>query len=205
MKKFFDIVKSFACILALSFFFSCASNQVVNNDLLGTWYCTFPNKQTMEISLSGDNYNIKIDGVDNNRGVFTLTKKYGQDYIVFNIKELINERNRWEKSRFFTSPHMDYSYKMENGNLRLFGGAYAGLYTKDAVAPQTAGGGYFVDISGNRGGPYSMDELKQFVTSGQVDRETLVWKEGMLQWQQAGLVPELSDLWKALPPPLPPR
>jgi hypothetical protein len=210
MKRLFVIVEIFVCTLVLSFFFSCLSTPIVNNELLGTWFCKLSTGETMEISLRGNNYSIKIDDVDNNKGTFILTRRYGHDYIVFNIKEFINKRNRWEKVSFLTSPQMNYSYKIENGNWQLIGGVYAGVYTKNATAqtpqtPQAAGDGYFVNISGNRAGPYSMDELRQFVTSGQINKETLVWKEGMLQWQQADMVTELSDLWRSLPPPLPPR
>jgi membrane protease subunit (stomatin/prohibitin family) len=63
---------------------------------------------------------------------------------------------------------------------------------------------YHVASGGQTAGPFPMDALKQQAQSGQLTRETLVWKEGMAQWTKAGEVPELSSLFSAVPPPLPP-
>ena len=46
--------------------------------------------------------------------------------------------------------------------------------------------------------------LGQQVQSGQVTRDTLVWKAGMAQWSKAGECPELQNLFAAPPPPPPP-
>jgi hypothetical protein len=46
--------------------------------------------------------------------------------------------------------------------------------------------------------------LTQQVQQGALKKETLVWKNGMAAWAQAGTVPELADLFNTLPPPLPP-
>jgi hypothetical protein len=39
---------------------------------------------------------------------------------------------------------------------------------------------------------------------GEITRDTLVWREGMGAWTKAGDVPDLSGLFGAVPPPLPP-
>jgi hypothetical protein len=39
---------------------------------------------------------------------------------------------------------------------------------------------------------------------GQLTRETLIWKNGMPNWMQAGQVPDLSGLFGSMPPPVPP-
>jgi len=49
-----------------------------------------------------------------------------------------------------------------------------------------------------------LNALKQYVQAGQLNRDTLVWKQGMANWTAAGQVPELSSLFAATPPPLPP-
>ena len=63
---------------------------------------------------------------------------------------------------------------------------------------------YHVALGGQSAGPFPMATLKQQAQSGQLTRETLVWKEGMAQWTKAGEVPELASLFSAVPPPLPP-
>ena len=64
--------------------------------------------------------------------------------------------------------------------------------------------GYRQWSDGQASGPFNMAALQQQVQSGQLTRETLVWKEGMAQWTKAGEVEELAGLFKAVPPPLPP-
>jgi hypothetical protein len=66
------------------------------------------------------------------------------------------------------------------------------------AAPSTA---FHIHLNGEQMGPYGMDILKQGVDSGQFDRETMVWREGMPQWVAAGSVPELAGLFG--PPPMP--
>jgi membrane protease subunit (stomatin/prohibitin family) len=63
---------------------------------------------------------------------------------------------------------------------------------------------FHVAIGGQQAGPYDLNTLKQYVQSGQLNRDTLVWKQGMANWTAAGQVPELSSLFAATPPPLPP-
>jgi hypothetical protein len=40
--------------------------------------------------------------------------------------------------------------------------------------------------------------------SGQLTRDSLVWKQGMTSWGPAGQVPELSAVFGTVPPPVPP-
>lgn len=39
--------------------------------------------------------------------------------------------------------------------------------------------------------------------SGQLTKETLVWKAGMSDWQKAGEVQEISSVFGMTPPPIP--
>ena len=64
--------------------------------------------------------------------------------------------------------------------------------------------GYFVSVYGQATGPYDEFGLKQLVIQGHLNKDSLVWKEGMLNWVIAGTVEELSPLLSfAIPPPLP--
>ncbi len=64
---------------------------------------------------------------------------------------------------------------------------------------------YHVAAGGESTGPYDLGALRQQAQSGDLTRETLVWKDGMAQWQPAGEVAELSSVFGSTPPPLPPQ
>ncbi|MGQ2951521.1 MAG: RDD family protein [Agrobacterium sp.] len=51
-------------------------------------------------------------------------------------------------------------------------------------------------------GPVGEDEISGLIKSGQITRETIVWREGMDAWQRAVEQPELSSAFST-PPPLP--
>lgn len=69
--------------------------------------------------------------------------------------------------------------------------------------PQQAA--YFVAVDGQQSGPHAMDALRQQAGAGALTRDTLVWKQGMAAWSPAGQVDELSQIFGAVPPPLPPH
>ena len=60
---------------------------------------------------------------------------------------------------------------------------------------------YYMVINGQQAGPYEESELSE---QG-LTRSTLVWREGLSQWTQAGEVPELKRLLGATPPPITPQ
>jgi len=61
---------------------------------------------------------------------------------------------------------------------------------------------WYIAIDGKQAGPYPEDQFLEFIANGQVDRNALVWSEGMSAWQRAGYVPGLFT--PAQPPPPPP-
>jgi uncharacterized RDD family membrane protein YckC len=58
---------------------------------------------------------------------------------------------------------------------------------------------YYIAISGQQQGPFTLDELQ---TKG-IQRDTLVWTEGLENWTKVEYLPFLKDALKAVPPPLP--
>ena len=69
---------------------------------------------------------------------------------------------------------------------------------------------WFFAFQGQQRGPYPEPQFRQLVTNGTVTTETLVWTEGMANWQKGGDVPGLfssaSDMPEVPPPasfPLP--
>lgn len=64
---------------------------------------------------------------------------------------------------------------------------------------------FHVAINGQSQGPYPLTELKNLVTNGSVNQESLVWTDGMANWQKASEVDGVKDLFSSMPPPLPPQ
>lgn len=64
---------------------------------------------------------------------------------------------------------------------------------------------FFVGLNGQQAGPYDLSVLTSQIASGQLTRNTLVWRQGMANWAAADTVPELIPLFAASPPPLPPH
>ncbi|MBN2318600.1 MAG: SPFH domain-containing protein [Acidobacteria bacterium] len=62
---------------------------------------------------------------------------------------------------------------------------------------------YFLAVEDRQEGPFNMSGLSSRVASGVLTRQTLVWTEGMVQWEPAGQVAALESLFKGSPPPLP--
>ncbi|MBX2890653.1 MAG: RDD family protein [Saprospiraceae bacterium] len=58
---------------------------------------------------------------------------------------------------------------------------------------------FYIAVDGQQLGPFSIDELR---IKG-IQRDTLVWTEGLENWTKAQYLPFLKDILKAVPPPLP--
>jgi hypothetical protein len=67
--------------------------------------------------------------------------------------------------------------------------------------PQTAS--FFIGQDGKQAGPFDVPTLQSMASSGQLKRETLVWRQGMPAWTKASDVGELGNLFASVPPPLP--
>ena len=79
----------------------------------------------------------------------------------------------------------------------------AGAATPPPLAQQ--GEPFWAAINNQQAGPFDMNTLGQKVQSGEVTRETMVWKQGMANWTPASQVSELQSLFASVPPPLPPQ
>jgi len=73
---------------------------------------------------------------------------------------------------------------------------------RGAPPPLPGGNRYHVAVDGEATGPYSVEGLQQQLSSGVINENSLVWANGMPDWQKAIEVEELGDLFDA-PPPLP--
>jgi hypothetical protein len=63
---------------------------------------------------------------------------------------------------------------------------------------------YRVAIGNQDIGETELEAIRKLVAEGKVNRATLVWKDGMANWQAAESQPELKTLFQS-PPPLPPQ
>jgi hypothetical protein len=50
-----------------------------------------------------------------------------------------------------------------------------------------------------------MNTIKEMISSNQLTKETLVWREGMAAWSSAESIAELKSAFGSVPPPLPPQ
>lgn len=64
---------------------------------------------------------------------------------------------------------------------------------------------YFLALGGQQVGPVAVAEMAARIASGELTPTTLVWQQGMAAWTAASQVPEISGLFGATPPPLPPQ
>lgn len=77
-----------------------------------------------------------------------------------------------------------------------------------AVPPPLPQVTYFVYINGQQSGPFDMNLLSSMVQSGQLTLETLVWRQGMQQWdvvKNTELVKLFSEPPAMTPPPMSPK
>lgn len=69
-----------------------------------------------------------------------------------------------------------------------------------AVPPPIPTAAYHVAVNGQAAGPYDMSSITQMVSDGQLTADSLVWKNGMAQWEKAGTIDELKNLFSIIPP-----
>lgn len=75
---------------------------------------------------------------------------------------------------------------------------------KTPPPPPNQNAQYYVLINNQQNGPYSIDSIKLLISQGQVNKDTLVWKEGMAEWGNIVKQNDLKLLFGAVPPPPPP-
>jgi membrane protease subunit (stomatin/prohibitin family) len=61
---------------------------------------------------------------------------------------------------------------------------------------------YYVAINNQQSGPFTLQQIQSMIASGQIQRNTLVWKTGMPAWAGADTIAELASLFQNTPPPL---
>lgn len=94
---------------------------------------------------------------------------------------------------------------MMNGINQPIGGQMGGqMGGAPQTPPPVTPSAYNVVLNGQSAGPYDINGLGTLVSTGQLTKESLVWKQGMANWVAAGTVQELSSLFASATPPTPP-
>lgn len=76
--------------------------------------------------------------------------------------------------------------------------------TSGVVPPPIPTVAYHVAVNGQPTGPFDISTLTQLAMNGQFNKDSLVWKNGMAQWEKAENVDELKNLFSNNIPPIPP-
>ncbi len=72
--------------------------------------------------------------------------------------------------------------------------------TPGAVPPPIPSTAYHVAVNGQATGPFDFTTLTQMANDGQLTSDILVWKAGMTQWEKAGTIGELKNIFTVIPP-----
>jgi len=92
-----------------------------------------------------------------------------------------------------------------SGMAGAVGGMMSGMNEQKQTPPPPPNVSYMVSSGGQQSGPFNLEQLKQFVNTGEFTKQTYVWKQGMDNWIEAGSVQELESLFATnVPPPPPP-
>ena len=62
---------------------------------------------------------------------------------------------------------------------------------------------YHLVIDSKQNGPFDLNEIKQLLFNKTIDKNTLVWKPGMTNWESLSNLSEVSNLLNLIPPPPP--
>jgi len=62
---------------------------------------------------------------------------------------------------------------------------------------------YFVGKDGKKAGPFDEPAIAGYIRKGAITRQTLMWKEGMADWEPMERFSEFEAVLKSTPPPLP--
>ena len=70
----------------------------------------------------------------------------------------------------------------------------------DMMPPPVPTVAYHVAVNGQATGPFELNILEQMATTGQLTKDSLVWKIGMVQWTKASDINELKNIFIQAPP-----
>jgi len=63
---------------------------------------------------------------------------------------------------------------------------------------------FYVAVDGKQQGPFDKKTIGSHIKSGQINSDTLIWKQGMPSWARISTLIEFSQYFQSCPPPIPP-
>jgi len=90
-------------------------------------------------------------------------------------------------------------------NTPALSGGTSSSSSSSSTPPPLPNNHWHVAIDDKASGPHTLDDIKKLVSNKQLHDKSLVWKEGMSEWQSAGDIDVLKDLvaQASTPPSLP--
>lgn len=67
-----------------------------------------------------------------------------------------------------------------------------------APPPPPPPAGYFLYINGQQTGPLPVQQIQQMLAGGQINGQTLAWKQGMAGWAAVSTLPEIGERYRRL-------
>jgi hypothetical protein len=119
----------------------------------------------------------------------------------FTLEEVAQKSQNGQINRNALIWKEDMPQWVSAGNVAELGSLFAAnsssqaSQTNQTDAGQTGAVKYHIAVNGLATGPFLMEELKQKASTGQLTKNTQVWKSGMSQWAPAGSVGELTSLF----------
>lgn len=90
-----------------------------------------------------------------------------------------------------------------SGMAGMMGNMMQGVNQPVQSPPLPPNSQYFIALSGQQSGPYSLLQLQQMVQNGSLTKNHHVWKQGMSEWLLATEEQEVAKLFSSVPPPPP--
>lgn len=90
-----------------------------------------------------------------------------------------------------------------SGMAGMMGNMMQGVNQPVQSSPPPPNSQYFIALSGQQSGPYSLLQLQQMVQNGSLTKNHHVWKQGMSEWLLATEEQEVAKLFSSVPPPPP--
>lgn len=82
-------------------------------------------------------------------------------------------------------------------------GAMVGQTVNIAPPPLSHAASYYIAIDGKQCGPLHLQTIFDYIRQKQIDMNTMIWKQGMNNWDKISTLREFAPLFMNCPPPLP--
>lgn len=99
-----------------------------------------------------------------------------------------------DDSMFDKMVEMGMGMAMVNQIPRMMGSVMTPQDCSQTPPPVNAGSQLYASINNSQAGPFTEQEFIAIIQKGMINKDTLVWKQGLANWMPASQVPEVSKL-----------